>query len=112
MEVKNLGEQQYSDHYSQLWDISSTLVELEIALEKARYIQQEVVHDYFGKINIRNDKDTQQIVIWEYNRYDVFSQIVEDNLKVIADKLCELDQMVSVSMDAAKRGVCNENRTN
>lgn len=107
-----MGGQQYSDHYSQLWDISSTLVEIEIALEKARYIQQEVVHDYFGKINIRDDKDTQQIVIWDYSRYDIFSQIVEDNLKLISDKLCELDEMVSVSMDVAKRGVRNESRTN
>lgn len=107
-----MSEQQYSDHYSQLWDISSTLAEIEIALEKARYIQQEVVHDYFGKINIRDDKDTQQIVIWDYNRYDIFSQIVEDNLKVISDKLCELDEMVSVSMDVAKRGVRNESRIN
>lgn len=98
-----MSEQQYSDHYSQLSDISSTLVEIEIALQKARYIQQEVVHDYFGKINIRDDKDTQHIIIWDYNRYDIFSQIVGDNLKVISDKLYELDEMVSVSMDVAKK---------
>jgi len=98
-----LGQQQYSDHYSQLWDISSTLIELEIALEKASYIQQEVVSEYFGKLNIRSDKETQQYVIWDYDRYDVFSQIVIDNLNVISNKLAELDQMVSISMDAVKK---------
>lgn len=98
-----MGQQQYSDHYSQLWDISSTLIELEIALEKASYIQQEVVSEYFGKLNIRNDKETQQYVIWDYDRYDVFSQIVIDNLNVISNKLAELDQMVSISMDVARK---------
>lgn len=98
-----MGQQQYSDHYSQLWDISSTLIELEIALEKASYIQQEVVSEYFGKLNIRSDKETQQYVIWDYDRYDVFSQIVIDNLNVISNKLAELDQMVSISMDAVKK---------
>ncbi|MEB2299435.1 hypothetical protein LAV72_07335 [Lysinibacillus xylanilyticus] len=98
-----MGEQQYSNHYSQLWDISSILIEMEIALEKASYIQQEVVSEYFGKLNISNDKETQQYVIWDYDRYDVFSQIVVDNLNVISNKLAELDQIVSVSMDAAKK---------
>ncbi|TQR36078.1 hypothetical protein C7Y47_07310 [Lysinibacillus sphaericus] len=98
-----MGEQKYSEHYSQLWDISNTLIEMEIALKKATYIQQEVFSEYFGKLNIRNDKETQQYVIWDYDRYDVFSQIVVDNLNVISNKLAELDQMVSVSMDAAKK---------
>lgn len=98
-----MEEQQYSDHYSQLWNISSTLIEIEIALEKASYVQQEVVREYFGKLNIRKDKEIQHYVIWDYDRYDVFSQIVEDNLNVILNKLAEVEEMVSVSMDAAKK---------
>ena len=62
-----------------------------------------MVREYFGKLNIRKDKEIQHYVIWDYDRYDVFSQIVEDNLAVASNKLAELEQMVSVSMDAAKR---------
>lgn len=62
-----------------------------------------MVREYFGKLNIRKDKEIQHYVIWDYDRYDVFSQIVEDNLAVASNKLAELEQMVSVSMDAAKK---------
>ena len=98
-----MEEQQYSNQYSQLWDILSTLTEIEIALQKANYIQQEVVHKYFGKLNIHSDKEKQQMVIRDYDRYDVFSQIVEDNLGLISNKITEIEEIVKASMDAEKR---------
>lgn len=89
-------DQQQLQCLTQYMDISNVLLEIGIALEKARYMQGELTDEYFSKPSIRTNQDAQNWLIADYDRYGVFADIVEDNLRVIEKKLIEVRQMVSV----------------
>lgn len=73
-------------------EISDMALEMEIALEKALYMSEEVIERYFSKSNIHSDKESQLYIIHEYQRNEVFSRIAVDNIREMKKKLGELQE--------------------
>lgn len=54
-----------------------TISEIDIELDKARTITQELIEGYFNKYN-RDNPDDRFAIAWEYERYGAFADILND----------------------------------
>lgn len=57
--------------------LMDNISQIDIELDKARTIMQELIEKYFNKYNIDNPNDRFAIA-WEYERYGAFADILND----------------------------------
>ena len=73
--------------------------EIETALSKARYVQQDVCEDFFGKYSPYENAEDRTLVAYGFNRYRVLSLIVEDSLADIEEEIGKVKEMLKVIGD-------------
>lgn len=94
-----MGNQQST--HPNIFTIDELLVKMELALEKASYMQSELTDGFFGKPNHLKDKEVQTSIIWDYNRHGIFAEIVEDNI-------CAAKEILALIYDLNKEAIVND----
>ncbi len=60
-------------------ELTDALTGIEVALEKARYVMQEVIERFFDKFN-PDKEDEGKRILYEFKRYAAFARVVDDIL--------------------------------
>ncbi|MFJ7954513.1 hypothetical protein ACIQZG_23720 [Lysinibacillus sp. NPDC096418] len=102
MKKGNEDMQQQTQHLTNYNQISDLVIDVSIALEKARLVQQELIENYFGKWQPKEKKDDIYYAAYEFDRYGVFARIAEDNLWAIEKKLTELNETLKTCENFTK----------
>lgn len=73
-------------------EVQNVLFDLETAIKKANYCQQEVCEDFFGKILSKSDTDVMPLE--EFERFGTFANITQDNIIIMERALEKLQNLL------------------
>lgn len=86
--------------YEQRNDLAESLSDVEFALEKARYVMQHIMEEFFLKK--RPESDRCSVVGYDLRRYAAFASVVDDLLDQIASDLPKSDWVESLPVEDEK----------
>lgn len=95
-----MEEIKHLTHYNK---IANSVSELNLLLERTRYIHQELTDEYFNKRDIQTDKKNQFAIIHDYRRYGVFADVVHDYLFEMEKEISSLYKEVISFRDKVQK---------